>query len=189
MMNNLSVGDIVFLQPLGNHIIRSKPNYLLESKVTKIAKKYIYLSPVEHSLPSDYARVERDTLMYYDLDNNCGWVLWRSREEFEDHKTAERALGCISDLCQCAQNLFGKMDCRFATQPAIEQVKSICMEMTKLLAVMEINQEIPNAVNKEAIVAAAQDSVQAYISGQLQPVGFRPAYQFVRSAVKDHLPE
>ena len=187
MMNNLSVGDIVFLQPLGNHIIRSKPNYLLESKVTKIAKKYIYLSPVERGLPSDYARVERDTLMYYDFDSNSGWVLWHSREEFEDHKTAEMALGCISDLCRYAQDSFRLMDCRLATQPAIEQIKSICMEMTEPLAVMEINQKMPNAANKEEIVAAAQDFVQAYISGSLSPTGLHPAYQFVRSAVMDHL--
>lgn len=184
-MWNVSVGDVVFLQPLGNRAIRSKPDYLIECEVTKTARKYVYLRPFGSDLPSDYARVDRETLMYYDLNDNGGWVLWRSRKDFEDHKAAERALGCISDLCRCIQNQFSSMDNRSATQPVIEQVKFICMEMTKLLTSIEADQETPNIANKKEIILAAQSAVQAYIVGDKKPTGLRPAYQFIRDAVME----
>lgn len=186
MMDKLSLGDIVFLQPLGNFAIRSKPDYLLEAKITKIAKKYLYLCPVDCSSSANYARVERETLMKYDLDNNGGWVLWRSRKDFEDHQAAERALACISDLCRCIQNQFSSLDNRSSTQPAIEQIKSICMEMTNLLTVIEVDQEMPGAENKEEIAAAARAAVQAYVVGEKKPTGLRPAYQFIRDTVNGY---
>ena len=186
MMDKLSLGDIVFLQPLGNFTVRSKPDYLLEAKITKIAKKYLYLCPVDCSSSTNYARVERETLMKYDLDNNGGWVLWRSRKDFEDHQAAERALACISDLCRCIQNQFSSLDNRSSTQPTIEQIKSICMEMTNLLTVIEVDREMPGAENKEEIAAAARSAVQAYVAGERKPMGFHQTYQFIRDTINEY---
>lgn len=183
MRTSLSAGDIVFLQPLGNNVIRSKPDYLMEAEITKVAKKYLYLRPVGSNLPADYARVEQDTLMYYDHNANRGWALWLSPEEYESHKAAQRALECMVDLCQSARSLFGQYETRFATQPVAEQIQAVCLEMTKLLTLIEAKANSSTA-NPEDLATAAQFAVHSYINGRTEPQGLRPACHLIHQIIK-----
>lgn len=181
-----SVGNVVFLQPLGNRAIRSNPDYLIECEVTKVGRKYLYLRPTGSDLPSDYARVERETYEYYDYDGNYGWMLWPSQEDFIKYKTDIKALECTLDLCQSVQSMIRWPEARLATQLASEQINSVCSEMIKLVTSIRMDLSGENH-RKEEIITAAQSAVQSYLRGEIEPYGLRPACHLIEQIVKGKL--
>lgn len=186
-MWNVSVGDVVFLQPLRGSFIESDPDRLIECEVTKVARKYVYLRPVNSELPDDYARVERETYEYYNYNKGYGWVLWPSYEDFIQYNSDTKILYCIIGLCQEITSMVRKPVARRATQLASETIHSVCAEMVRLTTSVKIDlkSEHDRSFDKEDVIELAQSAVQSYIRGEVKPHGVYSACTLIDRIVKN----
>ena len=89
-MEDFKVNESVFLKPIGNqrlHVRRDIEEHILEAKIIKIAKKYIFVDPVKRRSPMKFYI---DTLIEAnDLPN---WKLYINKEDILDEIESENLI-------------------------------------------------------------------------------------------------
>lgn len=85
----IEVGQQVYLVGTGNAAV--KPPRLIPGRITKIARKYFYVS-CEQYIWGREAKFDKETFSCYDMDNNFGYDIYPSEEAWEQQIDNEAKL-------------------------------------------------------------------------------------------------
>lgn len=93
---SISVGLTVYLEPTGN-ATRSKTPDLIPGTISKIGRKYFYVTSQQH-LWGGEAKFDKETFTCYDTENNYGYRIYLKPEWYEQEKDRIEKLAEIKNL-------------------------------------------------------------------------------------------
>lgn len=92
----IEVGMTVYLEPTGNAKGYHKKDTLLCGSVSKIGKKYFYIT--SEQVWGGTAKFNKETFFCWDNDNNFGYSVYLTPEDYEREQTRQAQLRDIRDL-------------------------------------------------------------------------------------------
>lgn len=91
----IEVGQEVILQPTGNYSSMYR-GHICKGHITKIARKYFYVDIGFSSI----TKFEIETFRNENGDNNAGWEIWPTEEDYNRAKELEQKLEAIRKFFQ-----------------------------------------------------------------------------------------
>lgn len=145
--HNLRVGDVLYLQPTGNNARRNKDG-LQEGIVSSIKRKYAYVDlpwkkGVAVALATGIATEKGDC--------NAGWRAWRTRDDYDSHRTELAQRYFVSALAGNLRGAFADMLSQEETA-AVYQIFVNAYKRRALLSVVERKEGWPWAFSEQQLL-------------------------------------